>query len=171
VGAWGQDKDDSIINLLNPITNYPVEIKMQEVNVKWLIKYLKEFEWILKTRKIKQMVVAFQSGNDRILKLMERGYTQKQLRELLDMLVKYNVVMRFHAILDFPSETLNEFGDTMQIIIDYPFRAGSIFKFQSRPNTKAFNMEQNNYQFHLDINIEGYKTTEQEDKYYLRRIK
>jgi tRNA A37 methylthiotransferase MiaB len=175
VGAWGQDIGLNFISLLKSVLPFVKNLIMQEVNIKYLIKYSTEFYPLLKTGKIKNMVIAFQSGNTETLKQMERGYTKEQLEYLINMLKDSNVNLRFHCIVGFPTETIEQFKDTIDIL-KMGFRAGSIFKFEPRPDTKAYDMEDNK---DVDKCIElikselsgMYKINEQEDKLFLRWIK
>jgi tRNA A37 methylthiotransferase MiaB len=173
VGAWGQDIGKSFIDLLDSVLPHTNSLIMQEVNIKYLIKYKTGLERILKTGKLRNIVVAFQSGNDFTLKLMQRGYTKRQIIELIELLKKYNVMLRFHCILGFPNETAEMFKDTIDIL-NLGFRAGSVFLFQRRKGTKAYNMPENkevNECKKLLLDIVGYKINQQEDKFFLRSNK
>jgi tRNA A37 methylthiotransferase MiaB len=139
VGAWGIDIGSDIIQLLDKITafsgNYTVS--MQEVNIKYLIKYIDQFEAILNRGKIKFLVVAFQHVNDRILKLMDRGYTGVEVEQLIHILTKHGVRKRFHAILGFPSESGEELRENVSFIGRNDFYSGSYFVYQPREYAPA----------------------------------
>jgi tRNA-2-methylthio-N6-dimethylallyladenosine synthase len=81
----------------------------------------------------------FQSGNSRILDLMNRGYTREEYLEKIAMIKKAipNVVLSTDIIVGFPGETEEEFQDTVSLTLEVGFETIYAFKYSSRPNTKA----------------------------------
>lgn len=84
----------------------------------------------------------FQSGSDRILKLMNRGYTRAdylrkvaRARELVPELS-----LSTDVIVGFPSETDVEFGETLTVIQDVRFDSAYMFRYSQRPGTAATNI-------------------------------
>ena len=86
--------------------------------------------------------VPLQSGNDRILKLMKRGYTQARYMQMIEDIKNAVPDMAFTAdvIVGFPSETREEFSDTVEVMRKVPFSASFSFAFSPRPNTPAATM-------------------------------
>ncbi|MFT5170363.1 MAG: tRNA-2-methylthio-N6-dimethylallyladenosine synthase [Candidatus Marinamargulisbacteria bacterium] len=87
----------------------------------------------------KQMHLPLQAGNSRILKKMNRTYTKQ---DFLDLVLKIRGVMPDIAlstdvIVGFPTETAEDFRDTMDIMEAVQFDAGFMFKYSERPNTTA----------------------------------
>jgi len=87
----------------------------------------------------KYLHLPVQSGSDRILKLMNRGYTQKFY---LDLVKEYRkivkgAVLTTDIIVGFPTETEDDFKSTYDIVRDIEFDAAYIFKYSSRPHTEA----------------------------------
>jgi len=83
-----------------------------------------------------------QSGSDRILKLMNRGYTRKSYLGLADdyrKIVKGGVLTT-DIIVGFPTESEEDFRDTHDLIKEVEFNAAFIFKYSPRPHTSALNM-------------------------------
>jgi threonylcarbamoyladenosine tRNA methylthiotransferase MtaB len=83
--------------------------------------------------------VPLQSGSDRILKLMGRPYTQKHI---LETLTKYNssvvnISFGTDIIVGFPSETEQDFQDTLTVCQKINFKKIHTFRFSPRPGTKA----------------------------------
>ena len=144
VGAYGRDIDLTLVDLLALITarsnGDKFEITMQEVNVKYLIEYRKGLERVFDRKPIKRITLGFQSANDRILKLMGRGYTGDQLRDFIKWIQtpKFDTRIRFHAMMGFPTETEEEFLDTLIVICKNKFDSGSIFFYSDRPYTSAY---------------------------------
>ena len=81
----------------------------------------------------------FQAGNDRVLGLMNRGYTQAEYldkiaaaRELMP-----DIVITGDVIVGFPGETDEEFEDTMRLVEKARFDALFTFIYSKRPGTPA----------------------------------
>jgi len=80
-----------------------------------------------------------QSGNDRILKRMNRSYTSKDFLQLSDKIREYmpGCSITSDIIVGFPGETEEEFQDTLNVANYVGFNFGFMFKYSSRPGTKA----------------------------------
>ncbi|MCB0369978.1 MAG: tRNA (N6-isopentenyl adenosine(37)-C2)-methylthiotransferase MiaB [Bdellovibrionales bacterium] len=85
----------------------------------------------------------FQSGNSRILELMNRGYTREEYLEKIRKIKSIipNVVLSTDIIVGFPGETEEEFLDTMSLVKEVGFETIFAFKYSPRPNTKAAKFE------------------------------
>jgi len=85
----------------------------------------------------------FQSGNSRILELMNRGYTREEYLEKIRMIKATipNVVLSTDIIVGFPGETEEEFLDTVSLVQEVGFETIFAFKYSPRPNTKAARFE------------------------------
>jgi tRNA-2-methylthio-N6-dimethylallyladenosine synthase len=87
----------------------------------------------------KYLHLPVQSGSDRILKLMNRGYTKKFYLDLAD---KYRKIIKgglltTDIIVGFPTETKEDFQETYDLVKKVEFNAAFIFKYSPRPNTQA----------------------------------
>ena len=87
----------------------------------------------------KQLHVPLQSGNDRVLKKMNRTYTQFEYLELINEMKRIipNVAFSTDIIVGFPTETHEEFLDTKYVCEKVKFDHAYIFKYSERPNTRA----------------------------------
>jgi tRNA-2-methylthio-N6-dimethylallyladenosine synthase len=83
--------------------------------------------------------VPAQSGSDRILKLMNRGYTAQQYLDFIDGVRAYmpDVSLASDFIVGFPTETDEEFERTMELTRRCRFKNSFIFKYSPRPGTVA----------------------------------
>src|SRR3954452_5862200 len=83
--------------------------------------------------------VPAQHGNGRILKLMNRGYTSGQYREFISRARAYmpDVSIASDFIVGFPTETDDEFEQTLQLVRECRFKNSFIFKYSPRPGTVA----------------------------------
>lgn len=81
----------------------------------------------------------FQAGNDRVLKLMNRGYTKSEYLSLIDLARGYipDLVITSDIIVGFPGETKEEFEDTLDVIEKAQFEALFTFLYSKRDGTPA----------------------------------
>ncbi|MGD0464049.1 MAG: tRNA (N6-isopentenyl adenosine(37)-C2)-methylthiotransferase MiaB [Tepidisphaeraceae bacterium] len=80
-----------------------------------------------------------QHGSDRILKLMNRGYTSGQYRDFLSRARQYmpDVSIASDFIVGFPTETEDDFAAAMDLLRHGRFKNSFIFKYSPRPGTLA----------------------------------
>ncbi len=80
-----------------------------------------------------------QSGNDRILKAMGRGYTRNGYLEKVSMLRKLmpDIVLSTDIIAGFPSETDDEFADTISLLKSVRYDYAFLFRYSERKKTAA----------------------------------
>ncbi|MCK9194752.1 MAG: tRNA (N6-isopentenyl adenosine(37)-C2)-methylthiotransferase MiaB, partial [Nevskia sp.] len=83
-----------------------------------------------------------QSGSDRILAMMKRGYTKAQYLEKIRRLraLKPNISLSTDFIVGFPSETEEDFEATMDLIEQARIDAAYSFVYSPRPGTPAANL-------------------------------
>src|SRR5580765_6160460 len=80
-----------------------------------------------------------QHGNDRILRLMNRGYTAQHYEDFVGRARGYmpDVSIASDFIVGFPSETDAEFEQTVEMVHRCRFKNSFIFKYSPRPGTVA----------------------------------
>ncbi len=80
-----------------------------------------------------------QSGSDRILAAMKRGYTAEQYKSIIRRLrdARPRVCIASDFIVGFPGETDADFEDTMKLVNDVGFDASFSFMYSPRPGTPA----------------------------------
>ena len=83
-----------------------------------------------------------QSGSDRILTMMKRGYTALEYRSKIRKLRKVRPDIRLSTdiIVGFPGETDKDFQDTMDLVHDIGFDLSFSFIYSPRPGTPAANL-------------------------------
>jgi tRNA-2-methylthio-N6-dimethylallyladenosine synthase len=83
-----------------------------------------------------------QSGSDRILAAMKRGYTALEYKSIIRRLraVRPNVSVTSDFIVGFPGETEEDFEQTMRLIEEVGFDASFSFIYSPRPGTPAARM-------------------------------
>jgi tRNA-2-methylthio-N6-dimethylallyladenosine synthase len=87
----------------------------------------------------KHIHLPLQAGNDRILRFMKRRYRQKEYLALVDKIREYipDVALTTDIIVGFPTETEEEFRDTVKVMEQVRFDSAFIFKYSQRPGTLA----------------------------------
>ncbi|MBN2295713.1 MAG: tRNA (N6-isopentenyl adenosine(37)-C2)-methylthiotransferase MiaB [Pirellulales bacterium] len=83
--------------------------------------------------------VPAQSGSNSVLHRMKRNYTVEQYREMLDRINSTvpGAAVTSDFIVGFCGETEEEFQDTMRLVREARFKNSFIFKYSTRPGTKA----------------------------------
>ena len=91
----------------------------------------------------KQFHLPFQSGNDRVLKAMNRHYDSAQYLSLVEYgrSIMPELVLTSDVIVGFPGETEEEFEDTIKLIERVRYDALFTFIFSPRPGTPAAKMD------------------------------
>lgn len=90
----------------------------------------------------KEIHLPFQSGSDKVLRLMNRPYTRKQYLALIDKIRKIipNVNITTDVIVGFPGETEEEFEQTVDAFRKIKFDAAYVNKYSPREGTAAFKL-------------------------------
>ena len=104
----------------------------------------KLFDTIARYPKIaKQFHLPFQSGNDRVLKAMNRHYTREEYLKLAHYgrEIMPELVLTSDVIVGFPGETEEEFEDTLSLIEEVRYDALFTFIFSPRAGTPAAKMD------------------------------
>lgn len=91
----------------------------------------------------KHLHLPFQSGNDRVLKAMNRHYDRKKYLELINYAKEKipDLSLTSDVIVGFPGETYEEFKDTLSLIKEVEFTSLFTFIYSPREGTKAASME------------------------------
>lgn len=83
-----------------------------------------------------------QSGSNRVLKLMNRGYTRESYLNLVKKIKSKipDVVFGTDIIVGFPGETDKDFHDTLSLIKKVRFKLAFIARYSPRPGTVSFKL-------------------------------
>jgi tRNA-2-methylthio-N6-dimethylallyladenosine synthase len=83
-----------------------------------------------------------QSGSDRVLKLMHRGYTRARYVELIGKLraARSGMGITSDVIVGFPGETEEDFEQTLSLCREVEFDNAYLFKYSQRKDTPAATM-------------------------------
>jgi tRNA-2-methylthio-N6-dimethylallyladenosine synthase len=86
--------------------------------------------------------IPVQSGSNRILKLMHRGYTRERFLEIIRKLreVQPGIGLTSDIIVGFPGETESDFEATLSLVREVEFDNAFLFKYSQRKDTPAAEM-------------------------------
>lgn len=140
-GPYGIDIGSSLPQLLRKIMDIQGKftVKLSHTHPEWLVNYKAEFMEIFKQKKVNNILAPIQSGSDRILKLMARPYP---IKEVVSALQAYKnadseLSIGVDLIVGFPSETEEDFQDTLRLFDKIHFDYGILIPFSNNQGTKA----------------------------------
>ncbi len=141
IGPYGTDIGFSLPKLLRLFLTIKGNyfFHLTEYNPLWIHKNIEDLVPIFQSGKIKSILVAIQSGSDRILELMNRGYKSGLIKKDLIRLKKAapDLDMHTHAIVGFPSETEKNFKQTLNFLKEVKFKSVTLYTFHPKPGTPA----------------------------------
>ncbi len=99
-------------------------------------------EILLERRMCKHLHLPLQSGSDRVLKLMRRGYEASYFRTKVDAIVSRlnNISLGSDVIVGFPGESDSDFEETADMLRNLPLSYIHVFPFSARAGTDAAKM-------------------------------
>ncbi|MEO7743659.1 MAG: tRNA (N6-isopentenyl adenosine(37)-C2)-methylthiotransferase MiaB [Usitatibacter sp.] len=91
---------------------------------------------------VSQLHLPVQSGSDRVLSAMKRGYTAMEYRSIVRRLraVRPDISLSSDFIIGFPGETDADFEQTLKLVDDVRFDGSFSFIYSKRPGTPAANL-------------------------------
>ena len=94
---------------------------------------------VLKKQKIASITIPIQSGNNRILKLMNRYSNVEKIKNSILRLKESFPELLLHTgmMVGFPTETKEEFKQTLSFVTDMNFINGAFNPFSCKTDTKA----------------------------------
>ena len=146
-GAYGQDISTNLVNLLKEIVKIDKKfmIRIGMMNPDHALEMLNDLIEIYKNDKIfKFLHIPVQSGNDEILKLMKRKYKVEDFIKIVDNFRNNfeHITISTDVIAGFPTETKEQFNDSVKLIEKINPDVLNISRFSARPGTEAAKMEQ-----------------------------
>ncbi|GJL56077.1 MAG: tRNA-2-methylthio-N(6)-dimethylallyladenosine synthase [Nitrospirales bacterium] len=85
-----------------------------------------------------QIHLPLQSGSDRVLEAMGRGYTRKEYLQLVEAIrCRGDIPLTTDIICGFCGETDGEFQETVRLMEEVGYHAAYVFKYSERKNTIA----------------------------------
>ncbi len=145
VNAYGKDLGDgtSFVRLLDELDGVPGLSR-----IRFTTSHPKDFSEALAERMAslgsvcEHIHLPLQSGSDRVLLAMGRGYTRARYIEKIETLRRKvpGAAITADIIVGFPGETEEDFNQTMLALEEIRFDQIFSFKFSQRPGTRARNL-------------------------------
>ncbi len=140
LGSYGKDLGITLADLLRELITLPGDFRIRMGSIEphdlddALIGIMTAGEKICP-----HLHIPLQSGCDRILQQMNRGYDTAYYAELLRKIRQQNPLMAIGTdlIVGFPGETESDFEETRRFISAQSFSRIHVFRFSPRPGTKA----------------------------------
>ncbi|EDX07481.1 threonylcarbamoyladenosine tRNA methylthiotransferase [Drosophila simulans] len=146
-GAYGRDIGSSLPELLWKLVEVIPENCMLRVgmtNPPYILEHLEEVAKVMQHPRVYSFLhVPVQSGSDSVLGEMKREYCRQDFEHVVDFLRERvpGVTIATDIICGFPTETEDDFEETMTLCAKYRFPSLFINQFFPRPGTPAAKME------------------------------
>lgn len=138
MSSYGLDIATSLTELINCLKNINVRIRFGSLEARVITK-----EFLIATKNLKKFCPHFhlslQSGDDNTLKKMNRKYTGAFYEEKVNLVREFypNCGITTDLICGFPTETMEEFENTLKFIDKIKFSDMHIFAYSKREGTVA----------------------------------
>lgn len=146
VNSYGKDKDTNFSLLLRRLDTIEGEYKISFMTSHPKDATKELIDTIAESRHISHHIhLPIQCGSNRILKLMNRGYTVERYIELVQYAKEKikDISLTSDIIVGFPGEQYADFCETLEFIKKIKFDSLFTFIYSKRSGTKAAEMEDN----------------------------
>lgn len=141
IGSYGLDLQPrtSLPGLIERIALLypPMRLRLSSIEPQ---EFKKEYLSLIKSGAVcPHLHIPLQSGSDRILRVMNRGYKRSFFRALIEEIASVcpDIALGTDVIVGFPGEAEEDFEDTLSLIKELPFTYIHAFPYSKRPNTVA----------------------------------
>ncbi len=145
VGAYGLDIKETFGTLIDalPLEDNSYVALIDSLHPKWLLRY---YDAILKSaskNRLGMIVSAIQAGSERVIKLMNRGVSMKELEKAFISIKEAspNLILGTEVIVGFPTETEDELEESVEFVLKTGIDWGHLFAFSPKDGTAAAAME------------------------------
>lgn len=145
--CYGFDLGYNLADLLREIVKIEGDfiIRIGMGNPEHTRKYVDELVEVYKNPKIMKFVhLPVQSGSNKVLKEMKRNYTIEEFENIINKFRKAipGISISTDIIVGYPTETAEDFQETVDLVKKLKFEVMNISKFASRPRTLASRIKQ-----------------------------
>jgi len=146
-GVYGIDLGYTLVDLLNEILSINKEFKIRVgmMNPANALNMIPDLIKLFKDPKLYKFIhVPVQSGSNKVLKEMKRNYTIEEFKKIVKSFREniQNISIATDIIVGFPTESEEDFKETLKLLNEVKPDIVNISKFMPRPNTEASFMEQ-----------------------------
>lgn len=158
LGAWGKDlfpggeakaaglKDPNLTDVLKAIDRIGGDFRVRLSSIEPLNVTDELLEYMAGNARIcRHLHIPMQSGDDEILRKMNRPYTSLQYKAIIGRAVSKikDLAVTTDIMIGFPGESNHNFKNTVDLVKEILPARAHIFTFSKRPGTAAWGMEQN----------------------------
>jgi threonylcarbamoyladenosine tRNA methylthiotransferase MtaB len=147
--AFGKDSGETLIQLIKTVITNSTAPRISFGSIHpWSIdnEFLEFYKQILPSNRLVNFFhIPIQSGSNKILSLMKRGYRREEIREKLREIERINpfALIATDIIVGFLDETEADFQETVNFLEKSLISKFHIFRFSKRKNTAAYYMSKN----------------------------
>jgi len=139
-GAYGLDIKSNLPSLLSLILSLDGDFRVRVgmMNPNHALRMLDDLvEAYMGEKVYKFLHLPVQSGDDGVLKDMNRLYTVGEFREVVSAFSKLNVTLSTDVIVGYPTETKEAFENTLKLIEEVKPDVLNVTRYWPRPGTRA----------------------------------
>jgi threonylcarbamoyladenosine tRNA methylthiotransferase CDKAL1 len=145
MGAYGIDIGKSLPELLEGVTSVEGDFKVRVgmMNPGHINRFSNELIKSFKSEKIYKFAhIPVQSGDDKVLKDMGRGYTVDEFEDIADNFRRINATISTDLIVGYPTETEEAFKKTLDMVSRVEPDIVNATRYWARPKTPAAKLKQ-----------------------------
>lgn len=139
ISAYQDEKGRDLADLLFAVKDADTRIRLGSMEISLITE---RFLSVLKGMKnfAPQFHLSLQSGSDKVLKSMNRRYTRAEYLEKCEMIYRVfpNAALTTDIIVGFPTETEEDFLDSLRIVTEAGFSQIHAFPYSPREGTNAY---------------------------------
>jgi threonylcarbamoyladenosine tRNA methylthiotransferase MtaB len=143
VGDYGKSFDYNFFELLSNFIKIDADFRIRISSIEPNLLTDDIINLIAEEKKLcNHLHIPLQSGNQEILKAMQRRYSVKDYEKVIFNANEKieNLGIGVDVIVGFPGETENHFIETYNFLRDLPISYLHVFTYSERPDTKAINL-------------------------------
>ncbi len=149
-GIYGWDRGYTLPQLVKKLTRIPGDFFMRigMMTPNSAMKILDDLLDAYRSRKVFKFIhLPLQSGNDRVLSLMNRRYTVEDFVKLIERIREKFPRMNIMTdiIVGFPTETFEEFMDTVKLMKELKLDSINVSRYWPRPGTEASKLKRHSW--------------------------
>ena len=148
IACYGQDIGLTVVDLFEGFFARQGDFRLTllDLGPEWGVKYTEALTrlFVANSARIRLVVFPVQSGCDRILEKMERGYSAETALAFMERLHHANppIQTATHVMAGFPGETEADFEETLAFLRKARFNRVDVYRYNDRPGTEAIHMDE-----------------------------
>uniref|UniRef100_A0A914R0I7 tRNA-t(6)A37 methylthiotransferase n=2 Tax=Panagrolaimus davidi TaxID=227884 RepID=A0A914R0I7_9BILA len=150
LGAWGRDIDMVLPDLLKELVKVIPDgcmARLGMTNPPYILDHLEDIAEILNHPRVYSFLhIPVQAGSNAVLNDMKREYSNEDFCKIVDYMIKHvpDVYIATDFICAFPTETEEDFKESLGLVEKYKFPTLFINQFYPRPGTPAARLKKIN---------------------------